>query len=62
MWVTNRAASRSLAHEIGHVLIDTSEHKGICDTEAKDNIMTPSHSASGEVVDKDQCEEAYDNV
>jgi len=63
VWITNDGEERTLAHEMGHVLIDdTSAHKGICDTEAKDNIMTPTNDASGQVIDKDQCEKAYGNV
>ena len=62
VWITNSAKPRSLAHEIGHILIDTFDHKGICHPEAKDNVMTPSNSATGQVLDKDQCKKAYGNA
>jgi hypothetical protein len=62
LWIHNSAAPRTLAHEMGHVLINTADHAGICDTEAKDNVMTPSDNASGEVIDKQQCARAYSNV
>ena len=62
LWIHNSAAPRTLAHEMGHVLIDTADHQGICDTEANDNVMTPSDNASGEVIDKQQCTRAYNKV
>jgi hypothetical protein len=62
LWVYNTAEPRSLAHEIGHVLIDTSDHAGICDPAAKDNVMTPTNDATGQVLDSEQCKRAKNNA
>jgi hypothetical protein len=60
--VTNQAKDRSLAHEFGHVLINTGSHTGIDKPGDTDNIMEPTDSATGEVVDATQCSRAYGNA
>jgi hypothetical protein len=41
--VTNSGASRTLAHEIGHVLLDSGDHPA-----ATDNLMHPTNTSTGE--------------
>ena len=62
LWITNSAEPRTLAHEMGHVLIDTADHHGICDPKAKDNVMTPTNDATGQVLDSEQCKRAKNNA
>jgi hypothetical protein len=60
--VTNQAENRSLAHELGHELINTGSHTGIDKPGDTDNLMEPTDSATGEVVDATQCGRAYSNA
>jgi hypothetical protein len=60
--VTNKAEDRSLAHELGHELIPTGSHTGIDKPGDTDNLMEPTESATGEVVDATQCSSAYSNA
>jgi outer membrane protein OmpA-like peptidoglycan-associated protein len=48
--VTNDAASRSLAHELGHILLNSRDHPA--DTK---NLMHPTNTATGEQLEPAQC-------
>ena len=48
-FVSNGAFTRSLAHEFGHLLLDTNAHE-LTNT---DNLMNPSQTATGEDLDVD---------
>lgn len=41
--ITNSGAARTLAHEIGHVLLDSGDHPA-----ATDNLMHPTNTSTGE--------------
>jgi len=54
-WVSNTGLGRSLAHELGHILLDPGPHKT-----ATSNIMTPTNTAPlGETIDDTQCARIY---
>jgi hypothetical protein len=49
--VSNSAVSRTLAHELGHILLNSGEHRPL-DT---DNLMHPSSTATGDQLLPEQC-------
>ncbi len=55
--VSNSAASRSLAHEIGHILLNSPDHPA--DTA---NLMHPTNSATDSKLTPAQCATAYANA
>jgi hypothetical protein len=60
--VTNSGATRSLAHEIGHILLDAdggvhTKHPG-----GTDNIMEPTDSSTGSTLDPAQCPTIFANA
>lgn len=58
VYVTNDAIGRSLAHEIGHILINPGPHKSDVT-----NIMAVSNkSPLGETIDDKQCDRIYRNA
>lgn len=58
VYVTNDGMGRSLAHEIGHILLDPGPHR----TNVA-NIMTPTNSSPlGETIDDGQCNTIYRNA
>jgi hypothetical protein len=57
-WVSNTAMGRSLAHEIGHNLLDPGPHTG-----GTTNIMAPTNKApTGETIDDPRCNRIYNNA
>jgi len=60
--VTNAAASRSLAHEIGHILLnaDGAVHTG--HPGGTSNLMEPTATATGETLEPTQCATIFANA
>ncbi|MBR0713548.1 DUF4157 domain-containing protein [Bradyrhizobium liaoningense] len=57
-YVSNDAMGRSLAHEMGHILLDSGAHR-----KAVTNIMTSTNEAPlGETIDDGQCNTIYRNA
>ena len=57
VYMTNRAASRTLAHEFGHILLDGNFHHL-----PADNLMHPSNTATGSNLTPDQCKTIRENI
>jgi len=57
IYMTNRAADRTLAHEIGHILLNGYFHEL-----PADNLMHPSNSATGSNLTSEQCETIRNNI
>ena len=60
--VTNRAADRSLAHEFGHILLNSGRHTGIDNPADTSNLMVPTNTATGETLDATQCATIFNNA
>ena len=60
--VSDTGEDRSLAHELGHILLNSGDHTGIDDPSSKDNLMVPTNDATGEVIDATQCTRIYGNA
>jgi Domain of unknown function (DUF4157) len=59
--VTNRAARRSLAHEIGHILLNVTGAVHTSHPGATDNLMEPTATATGETLEPTQCATIFAN-
>lgn len=57
IYMTNTAADRTLAHEIGHILLDGNFHHL-----PADNLMHPSNTATGSNLTEEQCETIRNNI
>ena len=62
MAVSNSGQDRSLAHELGHILLNSDKHTGIDDPSTTDNLMVPTNTATGETLDATQCTKIYGNA
>jgi hypothetical protein len=62
VYVTNTGARRTLAHEIGHILLNSPAHTGIDNPATADNIMVPTNTATGDAVDGTQCATIFASV
>jgi hypothetical protein len=63
MAVLNRGApGRTFAHEMGHILLNSSRHRGIVNPSDMNNLMIPSDRATGERLDTPQCRTIRTNV
>jgi len=60
--VTNSGASRSLAHEFGHILINSASHTGIDNPADTGNLMVPTNTSTGEALDATQCTTIFGNA
>jgi hypothetical protein len=60
--VTNGAASRSLAHEFGHLLLNVSGAVHTAHPGGTDNLMEPTDSATGETLEPTQCTTIFANA
>lgn len=60
--VTNTAARRSLAHEFGHILLNSGSHTGIDNPADTSNLMVPTNTATGETLDATQCATIFTNA
>jgi hypothetical protein len=60
--ITNSGMKRSLAHEFGHILLDSGQHTGIDNPSDKGNLMIPSNDSTGEDIDASQCKTIYNNA
>ncbi len=56
-YVSNTAERRSLAHELGHILLDSGNHPA--DT---NNLMHPTNTATGELLTPAQCATIFANA
>ena len=59
--VRNVAASDTLAHEFGHILLNSGDHTGIDNTSDKNNLMF-APGRSGSDLDASQCKKIYNNA
>ena len=59
--VTNGAASRSLAHEIGHILLNADGAVHTSHPGGTSNLMEPTATATGESLDATQCATIFAN-
>jgi hypothetical protein len=59
-YVTNTGARRTLAHEIGHILLNADTHT--THPGGTDNLMEPTNTASGETLEPSQCTTIYGNA
>lgn len=60
--IANIAASRSLAHEFGHILLDSGSHTGIDNRADTSNLMIPTNTSTGESLDATQCATIFRNT
>ncbi len=60
--VTNSAGTRTLAHEIGHILLDADGTVHTTHPGGTDNIMQPTSSATGSTVHQTQCPTIFGNA
>jgi hypothetical protein len=60
--VTNSAATRTLAHEIGHILLDADGTVHTTHPGGTANIMEPSGSSTGSTLDPSQCPTVFANA
>ncbi|MBC8076701.1 MAG: DUF4157 domain-containing protein, partial [Chloroflexales bacterium] len=60
--VTNSAVRRSLAHEFGHILLNSGSHTGVDNPADTSNLMVPSNTATGETLDATQCATIFTNA
>jgi hypothetical protein len=56
-YISNIAARRSLAHEFGHILLDSRVHPA-----DKNNLMHESNTATGETLEPSQCTTIFNNA
>lgn len=59
--VGNQAANDTLAHEFGHMLLDSNDHHGIDNTSDTDNVMF-APGRTGSKLDASQCSIIYNNA
>jgi Domain of unknown function (DUF4157) len=60
--VTNTGAGRSLAHEIGHILLNVSGGVHTAHPGGTDNLMEPTDTATGETLEPAQCATIFANA
>jgi Domain of unknown function (DUF4157) len=60
--VTNGGATRSLAHEIGHILLDADGTVHTTHPGGTGNIMEPTDSSTGSTLDASQCPTIFSNA
>ncbi len=60
--VTNSAGTRTLAHEIGHILLDADGRVHTTHPGGTDNIMEPTSSSSGSTLHQTQCPTIFGNA
>ncbi len=53
--IRNGAPPRTLAHELGHILLNDGLHSGYIDTGDTDNLMVPSEMSTDSLLDRAQC-------
>jgi hypothetical protein len=58
VYVSNDALGRSLAHEIGHILLNPGPHS----TDVTNIMATTNSSPLGETIDDGQCNRIYGNA
>jgi len=58
VYVSNDAMGRSLAHEIGHILLNPGPHR----TDVTNIMATTNRSPLGETIDDGQCNTIYRNA
>jgi uncharacterized protein DUF4157 len=61
-YISNTGARRSLAHEFGHILLNSGSHTGIDNPADTGNLMVPTNSATGETLDPTQCTTIFGNA
>jgi len=59
-YVTNTGARRTLAHEIGHILLNADTHT--THPGGTENLMEPTNSATGETLEASQCATIFSNA
>jgi hypothetical protein len=60
--VTNSGATRTLAHEIGHILLDADGTVHTTHPGGTDNIMEPTGSSTGSTLDPTQCPTVFSHA
>jgi len=60
--VSNQGQRRTLAHEFGHILLNSGRHTGIDNPADTSNLMIPTNSSTGETLDPTQCATIFANA
>ncbi len=60
--ISNTAQDRSLAHEFGHILLNSGAHTGIDNPADTANLMIPTNNATGSTLDATQCATIFGNA
>ncbi len=60
-YISNSAGLATLAHEFGHIMLDSGAESGILDPKDMNNLMVPQDEPSGERITLDdlQCDDIF---